>query len=230
LETRIHLFRKEYAEVVSDANEVITLRGSELTVPYADLFLTKNSAESIFEINFDSQIQNTLATNFLPASLGGTRVVMVNDDIYNAYEAGDLRKAATFGFANSANYVKKYSRGNTRDDNVIVLRLAEVLLNKAEALAEISYPNQEAVDLLNEVRERAGLADIDPADIGAFRTAIYKDRRLELAYEGHEWYDLVRTDRLDDVLGITDVNKSIWPVPAAEILRNPNLKPQNPGY
>jgi hypothetical protein len=111
-----------------------------------------------------------------------------------------------------------------------VFRLAEVLLNKAEALAEISYPNQEAIDLLNEVRGRAGLADINPPDINAFRTALYKDRRLELSYEGHEWFDLVRTGRLGVVLGITDSNKSIWPVPAAEILRNPNLKPQNPGY
>lgn len=230
LGTRIYLFRKEYAKVVSDADVVIASRGSELTVPYADLFLTKNSAESIFEINFDSQIQNTLATNFLPASLGGTRVVLVNPDIFNAYEEGDVRKDATFGFANNANYVKKYSRGNTRDDNVIVFRLAEVLLSKAEALAEISYPDQEAIDLLNEVRERAGLDDINPPDIGAFRTALYKERRLELAYEGHEWFDLVRTNRLGSVLGITDPNKSIWPVPAAEILRNPNLKPQNPGY
>lgn len=230
LGTRIHLFRKEYPLVVSDADVVIASRGSVLTVPYAQLFLSKNSAESIFEINFDSQIQNALATNFLPPSLGGTRVVLVNPDILNAYEEGDLRKDATFGFANNADYVKKYSRGNTRDDNVIVFRLAEVLLSKAEALAEISYPDQEAIDLLNEVRRRAGLGTVDPADLDAFRTALYNDRRLELSYEGHEWFDLVRTNRLGVVLGISDPNKSIWPVPAAEILRNPNLKPQNPGY
>lgn len=230
LGARIHLFRKEYPQVVSDADIVITSRGSELTLPYAELFLSKNSAESILEINFDPQLQNALATNFLPASLGGTRVVLVNPDIFNAYEDGDLRKDATFGFANNANYVKKYSRGNTRDDNVILFRLAEVLLSKAEALAEISYPNQDAIDLLNEVRSRAGLADINPADLDAFRIALYKERRLELCYEGHEWFDLVRTNRLGVVLGITDINKSIWPVPAAEILRNPNLKPQNPGY
>ena len=113
---------------------------------------------------------------------------------------------------------------------MIVFRLAEVLLSKAEALAEISYPNQEAIDLLNEVRRRAGLGTVNPADLDAFRTALYNDRRLELSYEGHEWFDLVRTNRLGVVLGISDPNKSIWPVPAAEILRNPNLKPQNPGY
>jgi hypothetical protein len=71
---------------------------------------------------------------------------------------------------------------------------------------------------------------VNPPDLQSFRTQLYKDRRLELAYEGHEWFDLVRTERLDDVLGITDVNKSIWPVPSVEILRNPNLNPQNPGY
>lgn len=171
-----------------------------------------------------------MATNFVPSSLGGTRSVEVNADIFNAYENGDLRKEATFGFANNGNYMKKYFRANTRDDNVILFRLAEILLNKAEALAETSYPNQTAVDLLNEVRKRAGLDAINPANLEAFRAAVYKERRLELCYEGHEWYDIVRTDRLKSVLGITDPNKRIWPVPAAEISRNPNLLPQNPGY
>lgn len=230
LGTRIHLFRKEYAQAIQDANRVTGSRGSTLTIPYQSLFSNKNSAESIMEINYDPQLQNNLATTFLPGSLGGNRVIEVNPDIYNAYEAGDLRKDATFGFANNGNYMRKYFRATSRDDNVILFRLAEVLLSKAEALAETSYPNQEAIDLLNEVRKRAGLGAISPANLAEFRTAIYKERRLELCFEGHEWFDLVRTGRLTSVLGITDLNKAIFPVPAGEILRNPNLLPQNPGY
>lgn len=230
LGTRIHLTRKNYALAIADANQVITRKGETLTVPYANLFLTKNSTESIMEINYDSQLQNNLATTFQPGSLGGTRTIEVNNDIYNAYEAGDLRKDATYGFANAANYMKKYSRGGTKDDNIILFRTAEILLAKAEALAETAYPNVEAVKLLNEVRKRAGLGAIAPATLAAFRTALYKDRRLELCFEGHEWHDIVRTGRLQAVLGITDINKSIWPVPSVEIARNPKLEPQNPGY
>ncbi|HSI75974.1 MAG TPA: RagB/SusD family nutrient uptake outer membrane protein [Lunatimonas sp.] len=230
LGTRIYLFRKEYAQAVNDADRVISSKGSELTIPYVSLYENKNSEESIMEINYDPQLQNAIATNFLPGTLGGNWVIEVNPDILNAYEEGDARKEATFGEASGRNYMKKYFRGNTRDDNVILFRLAEVLLSKAEAMAELGYPNTDAVDLLNEVRSRAGLDPIMPATLQDFRTAIYKERRLELSYEGHEWFDLVRTDRLASVMGITDPNKSILPVPAGEILRNPNLAPQNPGY
>jgi hypothetical protein len=230
LGARIHLTRKNYALAIADANQVISRRGEALTVAYANLFLTKNSAEAILEINYDTQLQNNLSTTFLPGSLGGTRTIEVNNDIFNAYETGDLRKDATYGFANAANYMKKYSRGGTKDDNIIVFRLAEVLLAKAEALAETSYPSADALKLLNEVRKRAGLAAINPATLADFKTALYKERRLELCFEGHEWFDIVRTGRLQAVLGITDNNKAIWPVPSVEIARNPKLQPQNPGY
>lgn len=230
LGARIHLFRNEYNEVISHANEVITIHGSTLENTYASLYEEQNSGEAIWEINYDNQATNTLARTFLPGSLGGVRMIQVNPDILAAYEEGDLRKEATFGFADGEEYVKKYSRPNAGTDNVIVFRLAEVLLSKAEALAELSFPNAEAVSLLNEVRRRAGLMAVEPANIDSFREQLYKDRRLELSYEGHEWFDLVRTNRLDEVLGITDANKSIWPIPSVELLRNPNLQPQNPGY
>lgn len=157
----------------------------------------------------------------------------IHPDILSAYEDGDLRKAATFGFADKEEYVKKYTRRAGGDDNIIIFRLAEVILSKAEAEAEMSYPNSVALDLLNQVRSRAGLKALTVADlptITAFRKQIYNDRRLELVYEGHSWFDLVRTDRIGEVLGITDANKKIWPIPSVEILRNENLLPQNPGY
>lgn len=230
LATRIHLFRKEYADAVANSQEVISLTGRQLTVNYGSLFTDRNTPEAIWEINYDNIVTNTMARTFIPGSVGGVRMLQVNKDILSSYEPGDLRKDETFGFGNGEEYVKKYFRASSGSDNIIVFRLAEVLLSRAEALAEISYPNQEAIDLLNEIRRRAGLSPFTPNTKGEFITQLYKDRRLELCYEGHEWFDLVRTDRLPSVLGLTDPNKRIWPVPAVELLRNPNLLPQNPGY
>lgn len=230
LATRIHLFRKEYNQVLSNSAEVITLRGKELINSYQSLYADRNTNEAIWEVNFDNIVTNTMARTFLPGALGGVRMLEANPDIIAAYEPGDLRKNVTIGMQNAEPFVNKYTRANSGSDNIIVFRLAEVLLSRAEALAELSFPSSEAAELLNEVRRRAGLEAFQANDKNTFIIQLYKDRRLELCYEGHEWFDLVRTDRLSSVLGITDPNKRIWPIPAVELLRNPNLLPQNPGY
>jgi hypothetical protein len=56
-----------------------------------------------------------------------------------------------------------------------------------------------------------------------------QERRLELAYESQRWFDLIRKEKAQQVLGITDANKLLLPIPRQEILVNSNLK-QNPGY
>lgn len=230
LATRIHLFRKEYSQVLSNSEQVISLRGRSLTNSYQSLYADRNTDEAIWEINYDNIVTNTMARTFLPGALGGVRMLEVNPDIISAYEAGDLRKNVTIGMQAGQPFVNKYTRANSGSDNIIVFRLAEVLLSRAEALAETSFPSSEATELLNEIRRRAGLSPVSLNEKNAFINQLYKDRRLELCYEGHEWFDLVRTDRLGSVLGITDPNKRIWPIPAVELLRNPNLLPQNPGY
>jgi hypothetical protein len=232
LAVRIHLFRKEYSEVVSNAS-VILAGNPALNTPYASLYNDRNTANAIWEINFDTQITNSLATTYVVGGLGGVGMIEVNPDILAAYESGDVRYNATFGVFNGRVYMKKYFRTSTGNDNIIVFRLAEVMLSYAEALAETSYPSDLAIENLNKIRTRAQLGMLTAEDlpsIAEFRNQLYKDRRLELSYEGHEWFDLVRTDRLESVLGITDPSKKIWPVPSVEILRNPNLRPQNPGY
>ena len=231
LATRIYLFRKEYDSAIEAADAVLAQK-STLNNTYAALF-EKNADESIWELQYDNLNQNTIAGTYLPASLGGTRTIEVNTDILAQYETGDLRRAATFGTAGGVDYVKKYSRRVSGDDNFIIFRLAEVILSKSEALAETSYPNATALSLLNQIRTRAGLPVLTAAQVptlAAFRARLYKERRLELAYEGHAWFDLVRTDRIDSELGIDNPNFKVWPIPAVEILRNPNLLPQNPGY
>ncbi|MDO7849987.1 RagB/SusD family nutrient uptake outer membrane protein [Hymenobacter convexus] len=138
-------------------------------------------------------------------------------------------------------------------DNVYVLRYAEVLLTYAEAVNEQSGPSQDVLNKLNLVRQRAGLAALTLASAQAatkttMRAEIERQRRLEFAFEGERWWDLVRYARhtladasathtitaLDIIAqrragGARDVNFLVFPIPQAEINTNPQVQ-QNPGY
>jgi starch-binding outer membrane protein, SusD/RagB family len=133
-------------------------------------------------------------------------------DLNNAYEANDQRKAITIGVdgsgATAILYMKKflYYDAATRLNpiNWPVYRYADVLLMQAEAMNEQGFPNTAAFAALNAVRARAGLPaktqnNSNPSlalnDQAAFRLAVEKERQVELAGEGHRWFDLVRTDR-----------------------------------
>lgn len=134
-------------------------------------------------------------------------------DLIAAYEAGDVRKNVSLaeGFNNGSSfvavpYVKKYNHGFVQPGqtnvNFPVIRYADVLLMIAECLNEQGFvANGEAFTLLNQVRTRAKLpaktsGNAIPAlnvpDQQAFRNAIFQERQVELAFENHRWYDLVR--------------------------------------
>ena len=179
-------------------------------------------------------------------------------EFVDSYEPGDLRKDVTIlyeggpdfdGQPYKASYsttgynVRKFlvpkSVAGTFDDdplNFPVLRFAEVLLMKAEALNELGR-TAEAEAPLNQVRRRAGLPDITGLSQADFRNAVLHERRMELAFEGKRWFDLVRVNGgqygLDFLHSIGKVNANanrlLFPIPQSEIDANPNLT-QNPGY
>jgi hypothetical protein len=113
-----------------------------------------------------------------------------------------------------------------------ILRYADVLLMYAEALNE-QGKTAEALPFLNQIRKRAGLADKTGLNQADFRLAIEQERRVEFAFEGHRWYDLIRTNRQQIVLSakglaIKEFHK-LFPIPQREVDLNANLA-QNPGY
>src|SRR5690606_24698366 len=109
------------------------------------------------------------------------------------------------------------------------IRIAELYLIRAEAYAELEEYTL-AVDDLNKVRERALLVDrsytTSKTDVLLW---IEDERRLEFAFEAHRWFDLVRTGRAQQVLGITEAFRLLLPIPYSQILADPALT-QNPGY
>ncbi|MBD2699575.1 RagB/SusD family nutrient uptake outer membrane protein [Spirosoma sp. BT702] len=277
---KVYLTQKKYTEAVTTLKQVT---GYSLNALYADNFnpAKKNGPESIFEVQYqggnDLGEWSTFAYTFAPRLSGaavtgfanttpGGRNIPTNDMIA-AYETGDLRKDVSLKTSYTLNgtvvpipYVIKFTYPHTitgrTDNNWPVLRYADVLLMMAEAINEQSGPTTEALGYLNQVRKRAGLKDLAITDKAAFKTAVLQERRVELAFENHRWFDLKRTmtpaelatflnakgakekakptvDRggiafnaLDYVYSDFEV---FFPVPAPQILINNKLT-QNAGY
>ena len=140
--------------------------------------------------------------------------------------------------------------GFNSPDNSYILRVADVLLMQAEASNELSGPGSAALAPLNQVRQRAGLSALTTSSPAAaskqtLRSEIDLQRRLELAFEGERWFDLVRYARhnqaeagahkvsaltlIQQFRGTPDPNYLLLPLPLAELNTNTQLQ-QNPGY
>lgn len=199
----------------------------------------KNNAESIFEIQYlgsQASLASNFMYTFAPTASGsnvtgdpGTALTLnagwntPTADLISAYEPGDLRKEASMsmGYMNNgvfvnAPHVIKYNhgfvnRGNT-DDNFPVYRYADALLLIAECLNETGGVNTESYDILDRLRTRAGILPLNRGAVttqALLREAIEKERRVELAFENHRWYDLVRTGRAVDVMNAHGVQEKV---------------------
>jgi len=186
-------------------------------------------------------------------------------DMSRAYENGDPRKTISMsdgyvsvpgGQTINEKYVKKYYdvsfSGSDNDNNWIELRLADIYLLYAEALVRQGKQQDVALTYLNKIRQRARnstggdpsiLPDYAPFSADAeFLLAIEKERRVELAFENHRWFDLVRTERAKAVLsaeqkeqngfdpGVWNDNMLLFPIPLQVIQSNPEKIKQNSGY
>ena len=179
-------------------------------------------------------------------------------EFVNTYEADDNRKDKTILYVgcpsfDGKNYQASYSVTgynvrkflvqksvspdyDTSPADWVVLRYADVLLMEAESLCELNRL-QEAIVPLNRVRHRAGLDDIGTTTQSELRNIIRKERRIELAFEGSRWFDIIRYDNgqyaQQFMQGIGKSNFTtkhlLLPIPQKEIDANPNLT-QNDGY
>ncbi len=227
---RVYLEAGQYAQARDKATLVIGDTDYELNDAYGDNFAVKNSPESIFELQYSPNDQNAQAFWYLPQSLGGRWGYAPSADLEAAYETGDERLAVSIGHTVDEVYGAKYFRVANGDDNVIVLRLAEMYLIRAEANARLGADPAVVRADINVIRARAGLGDL-PTDVDSqteLFDAILQERRVEYAMEGHRFYDLRRLGRAEAVLQLAP-ERLLWPIPQAERDVNVNLD-QNPGY
>lgn len=232
---RVYLENGQWALARDKATGVIETNRYRLTTSYSDLFQIKNSVESIFEIQYTIQDANALAFWFFPQrdGLGGRYGFTPSASLRAAYTAGDQRRAASIGGPTQVGarfYNIKFFRVNSGDDNVIVLRLGEMYLIRAEANARLGADPLTVHADINVIRNRAGLANLPLTEVTTDQliTAILAERRLEFAMEGHRFFDLRRTGRAETTLNIQPF-RLLFPIPLQEIEVNANLV-QNPGY
>lgn len=198
----------------------------------------------------------------------GNSYFTATSSIQNAYEVGDPRlqyilKPDPKVLINVIKYVRNsaYANGGNGKNNEIsinnprILRYADILLLKAEAIVRSGGNLKDAIDLVNQIRERArvsvesGEPSLIPANLDVNETNqatvlewIFQERRLELAFEeGHRWWDLRRRHIASEIdlktwdfqsldLNFKFEDKHIYfPLPEKEVVENPNLN-QNPGY
>lgn len=196
------------------------------------------------------------ANNFAPEN-SGTNVVAVGGtggnnipemDIYNAYEEGDLRRdfSMSLGYYDNrknnewveSRYVCKFMdvpyQNNDASNNYPVIRYADVILMYAEALNQ-NGKTAEACKYLNMTRRRGfgyqttetSPVDLQTTDKAQFALMVEQERHVELAFENHRWFDLIRTGRAVEVMrskgfSLNETNL-ICPIPQKQIDVNPKL-------
>ena len=236
---KAYLYTHNLNHAIIKADEVISM-GYLLEENYALIFDEKQSSnEIIFQIDFanSGDVSNILNDWLTPggrfevaAWKNAERTTSLADD----FGIDDLRKESTIryyiGSKGDDYYCAKYLDNVKRMDNMIILRLSEMYLIKAEALNEISYiPDGEAFDALNVIRIRAGLNPLTSSEITnqqEFRLAIEKERNLELVFEGNRLFDLRRTGRIDQVLPDKGTLKEAgwyFPIPQSEVDTNDSI-------
>ena len=227
--------------------------GIVLEADFADVVL-EDSTEIIYSIPITTSVGDNYSDTEFEAWFAGNDTKSnfpIDIDLVNAFDTSsasgnvDLRKDLTVGPTTnvvtditSGTKGVKYPDGPEQD--WVEIRLSDVILLYAEALNENGSSAADVLALLDPIRTRAGLDPLDSAIVNTqdlVGQAIQDERRLELAFEGHRWFDLVRTGTVDAEMGLiatVNPNYYVFPIPSFEIIATTvngvEVVTQNPGY
>jgi hypothetical protein len=241
--SRVYLYMEDYTMAASMADAVINSGKYSLVTgdAYVNQFASGGSSEAILELvnnDTDNSGSDALGGMYRASGYGD---YLPAKDLLNIIPSGDIREQMfvvddklTGNYA--SHRVNKWPTvSNT--DNIPVIRLSEVYLNRAEARAQLGQDGPAQADL-DLIRQR-GLATAPAvtATGQALIDEILKERRIELGYEGHSIHDLMRNkldvDRVDFTGDVSfqpyPCNFCILPIPQPETDTNPNMA-QNVGY
>ncbi len=222
LKAKIHMAQQQYQQAIPLLEQITTL-GYGLLPNYVDVFKTKNHIENIFEIQNSFSLGQTidLFTNFVP-SVSGEEILGVGStpnnrgnqfrptqDLIDLYVDGDARKdhnisVYTDNVGNTYNWASKFAfpfvEPGEQDINVPMFRYADALLMLAECYAEAG--GGDPATIIVTIRTRAGITNpaLSAAELADITKTIADERRRELAFEGHRFFDLLRRNELVSVM------------------------------
>ncbi|WP_188654823.1 RagB/SusD family nutrient uptake outer membrane protein [Yeosuana aromativorans] len=269
---RLYLHEKRWADVEAQANAIMAMNYYELNPDYVGMFSTASQADNkevMFAVPADyaGTSENQWQMMVLPSNYperGGWATIQSSWQFYDSFESNDVRKTnliaeytgtdgVTYNRSNPSNVMQmgplplKIAADADRSTalttvDIILYRYADVILSKAEAIANKNgAPNQESIDLVNMIRERANLDPIklvDYADIDSFNDMILLERSHEYWCENGQYRsDLIRHGKfsehnieLNGASSQTAPYKVLYPFSLERISEGKGAFKQNPGY
>ncbi len=239
---KYYLYIGNWTKAEQYATEVISSNKYQLETAYANLVTEDFTDEAIFEMGYTiADDPGTSATGLNNIFVGRREMIPSNEVVVAlaSTESGERFSSISFNSdllkGNDNGWlVAKYGTADQDNNNVVVFRLGEMYLIRAEARAQQSNVTGAKADI-DILRSRAKAPLLGTVNQSQMLQIIEAERRFELAFEGHRWYDLVRTGRANVVMSAFSANwkdtYELWPIPQREILNNPSLTGnQNPGY
>ena len=233
---RLYLYKGDHAKAIAYADKVSAM-GYALNTSPITVFRDFTTKESIFSVAHNAadnpNTNSSIGNHYSPSARGDISVGPYYS--ISTLEDGDLRKVTLTTQKIGKIWTLKYTDVG---DWIPVLRYPEVILTKAEALAKQETGiSAEAVALVNQLRRRAQAPEFKVENFASKEElidVILLERRIELAFEGHGMFDLLRNKKDIPAKEAYTVqpygsNRTILPIPQVDIQANPNLK-QNPGY
>lgn len=231
LRARLHLYREQWADAENYATQVINNPKFALVKPYNVFFTAPfQSTESVLELAFSPNDRNTFWNLWYPSSAGGQYTLKPSEALVSKLNdplVGGSRKSLIAGTGNAV-YGVLYNTAGTSTDPAYLIRISELYLIRAEARAHLGKLNEAAADL-NTIRLRAEVPPTQASTQAALLLAIEAENAVEFAFEAHRWFDLTRTGRAEAVLGLSNRNFWLFPLPLSDVQSDPDLT-QNPGY
>ena len=260
---KVYLTLQEYQLAENVIAEAMGM-GYSLLPDYNDVFdhFNEHHAEYIFDIEYEPDLGgegSNFANEFIPNNpefrehfgiIGDSRETMSpTDEFIGLFLPEDERLpiSAAKGFMQgdgsffttnhsfTLKYIASVSSNFDSRVNWKVTRFADVILMYAEALNE-NDKTEQAITELNKIRTRADVPTYSGLSQTETRDAIAKERRLELAFEGHRWFDLLRTGKAFEVMSAKGYDmesyQTVFAKPQREIdvVNDPSILSQNSGY
>lgn len=256
---KAYLYEEKWQESYDMSGNVMSSAQYSLMTNYADVWkeIGENSSESIYEVQATltkglQDYTNVQAPRGTPDLGWGFNTPSLG--LANSFEPGDVRKNASIIFVPSVlwdGFVAPLTWTNPRYNyksyqssiaeswngdrtqtakNLRILKYSDILLIRAESAFHLGLTS-EAVDRVNDIRTRAGLATVSSVTL----QSILNERRAEMAMEHDRWFDLVRTGQAQAAMaadGKTFIvgTHELFPIPANQITSSGGILTQNPGY